>query len=137
MPKPFLYTKYICRFCKKADKNLLKSASCIRGGVKRQYWVCRTCNTEKCKRYRNTEGGKKNVYKAVYASTKRHKDKQDASMKLNYAVSIGKIKRPKTCPQCRHRKKTEGHHLDYSKPLEVLWLCRQCHFDKHREESTK
>lgn len=134
MPKPYLYTQYVCKSCKKTEKNLIKSASRMLNGEKRQYWSCRACNTERCKRYRNTEAGKKKVFQAVYASTKRHQEKQNARMKLNYAVSIGVVKRPKVCPTCRHRKKVEGHHQDYTKPLEVMWLCRQCHFDQHRQE---
>jgi len=28
--------------------------------------------------------------------------------------------------------KTEKHHDDYDKPLEVRWLCRQHHLEHHR-----
>jgi hypothetical protein len=27
---------------------------------------------------------------------------------------------------------TEKHHEDYSKPLEVTWMCRQCHLEYHQ-----
>ena len=26
-----------------------------------------------------------------------------------------------------------AHHEDYSKPLEIVWLCRQCHTKRHQE----
>jgi hypothetical protein len=28
--------------------------------------------------------------------------------------------------------KSEAHHEDYSKPLEVIWLCRRHHMERHR-----
>jgi len=29
--------------------------------------------------------------------------------------------------------KTQAHHEDYSKPLEVVWLCAACHKKRHQE----
>jgi hypothetical protein len=29
------------------------------------------------------------------------------------------------------RAKSEAHHFDYAKPLEVLWICRRHHFGIH------
>ena len=31
-------------------------------------------------------------------------------------------------------KKTEAHHLDYSKPMDVIWLCVKHHRQLHRKE---
>lgn len=29
---------------------------------------------------------------------------------------------------------SQMHHEDYTKPLEVIWLCRDCHLELHNEE---
>lgn len=37
------------------------------------------------------------------------------------------------CEKCGSPK-SQMHHHDYSKPLEVEWLCRPCHMTLHRQE---
>lgn len=44
------------------------------------------------------------------------------------------IARPETCEQCGARPeydRLQGHHDDYTKPLDVRWLCRSCHGRHH------
>lgn len=119
----FLYNLKICRFCKRTDVPLMKQ---MRKGA-RQYYSCRECNTERLKQYRITEKGAFNARMAVYRSIKKYPEKQIAREKLNSAVKQGKIIKPKRCDICGERRRVEGHHGDYSKPLSVLWVCRQCH----------
>lgn len=47
------------------------------------------------------------------------------------ALKEGKLKRPRVCSQCHKEGFIEGHHEDYSRPLEVVWLCRACHRQLH------
>ncbi len=54
-----------------------------------------------------------------------------ANALLRYAVKTGKIKRPEKCSKCDVRCKPLGHHPDYSKPYEVVWLCHRCHGQLH------
>jgi hypothetical protein len=35
--------------------------------------------------------------------------------------------RPSRCSKCAAIGKVHGHHTDYSKPLDVQWLCPRCH----------
>lgn len=38
------------------------------------------------------------------------------------------VKKP--CLECGS-KKSQMHHEDYSRPLDVMWLCRPCHMKRH------
>jgi hypothetical protein len=50
-----------------------------------------------------------------------------AHSKLRSAIKAGRIKRPDQCEQCGAGGAIEGAHHDYTKPLDVRWLCRPCH----------
>lgn len=65
---------------------------------------------------------------------KKYPEKINARQKLHYAVKVGKIIKPLKCEDCKKIIKIEAHHTDYSKPLEVVWLCRQCHENRHHSE---
>lgn len=49
-------------------------------------------------------------------------------------VKRGKLAKATACEWCKSPEKIEAHHSDYSKPLEVTWLCRACHRLHHRKE---
>ena len=53
--------------------------------------------------------------------------KSKARSLINEAIRWGKVKRGK-CKRCGTNKNVDAHHKDYSKPLEVEWYCRSCHF---------
>ena len=41
------------------------------------------------------------------------------------------VKQP--CATCGTAHRVHGHHEDYTKQLDVIWLCPQCHSDVHRK----
>jgi len=50
------------------------------------------------------------------------------------AIAKRQMVRPKECQGCgRTNTAIHGHHPDYSKPLEVEWLCGSCHKFAHVE----
>lgn len=70
-------------------------------------------------------------------SSEKHKEKNAARNILNEAVRGGKLHKPLSCSVCNMSgKKIEGHHKDYSKPLEVVWLCTLCHNQEHKNMLT-
>ena len=59
-----------------------------------------------------------------------HPEAYRAQNKVNNALRDGKlVKGP--CAICGTTKHVHGHHRDYSKPLEVTWLCAKCHHRIH------
>lgn len=68
--------------------------------------------------------------RANVAYKQRNPDKVAAWLAVADAVADGTlIKSP--CEVCG-RAKSQAHHDDYSKPLEVKWLCDEHHKEKHR-----
>ncbi len=51
---------------------------------------------------------------------------------LREAVYAGRINKPAECSSCGTGGRLDGHHRDYDKPFDVVWLCRQCHANAHR-----
>lgn len=55
--------------------------------------------------------------------------------RLNHAVRNGVLTRPEKCERCGvvppntsdGRAAIQGHHHDYSLPLDVEWICAKCH----------
>jgi len=85
------------------------------------------------------------AYNAQYSATHREKFREaarrhavnhprrvKARRALTNAIKQGKIVPPKTCMACNGTDSLEGHHEDYDKPLEVIWLCKECHLGLHR-----
>lgn len=56
-------------------------------------------------------------------------NKISAHKKVYYALKVGKLKRKK----CHCGKKAHAHHENYSKPLEVIWLCPIHHKERHMQ----
>ena len=49
------------------------------------------------------------------------------------ALLSGRVIPRTVCEKCEITKKIEAHHPDYTKPLEVIWLCNAHHKIEHRK----
>lgn len=81
---------------------------------------------------------KRNSKKLVAENAARHKahpEKYSAHKKVLYAVKTGKLPPvlSLTCADCG-KPAQNYHHEDYSKPLDVVPLCRYCHAARHAKE---
>lgn len=64
-----------------------------------------------------------------------NKEKHQAREKLLWAVKSKKVIRPDQCERCGVECVPHGHHHDYSKPLDVNWLCPKCHGKEHSSDT--
>lgn len=72
-----------------------------------------------------------------HALSVAHPDRFIARKKVHAAVRSGRLVKPPGCSACpeivpSHR--IHGHHSDYSKPLDVEWLCAKCHAKRHMSQ---
>lgn len=97
-----------CRYCKRPFpiNDLYRSG--VRRGV--QYYSCPPCERTRKLKFR---------------------DKYKARAQLQAAVSSGRIIRPANCEYGCLDRLVQAHHPDYSKPLEVRWLCPKHHAAQH------
>lgn len=86
--------------------------------------------------YKRAPKDKETAYRK--AQREKFDQKYRARNKLNNALRAGKIIK-ESCSVCSNSD-SEAHHEDYSKPLEVIWLCPKHHASRHvlfREQELK
>jgi hypothetical protein len=102
--------------------------------------VCKTCHKARMKRQRLTDPKVQEYDRIRYQHPERKAyqrkiaDRWDAEHPLAYkarytvhnAVRDGRLTR-QPCAICGTTEKIHAHHRDYSKPLDVVWLCVKCH----------
>lgn len=116
--------------------------------------VCKECAREKARLYqeihrKNPDFVKKHreAYKNWYENNGRNRAvdykeaikewrvKHPEALKAHYivqkAIKETTMIRPVHCTECKLNKRVSAHHDDYSKPLEVIWLCSSCHKLRH------
>ena len=92
----------------------------------------RAKNQQKWREYKkkyNSEWRKKNGYQNEENWKKNNPQKLRAQMRLQTAVRRNKLSKL-PCSYCGDVKSV-AHHPDYSKPLEVIWVCKVHHRQIH------
>lgn len=105
--------------------------------------ICIKCKVEKPEEQfslRTDTGKRRNSCRLCeYLSRDRRRrknlKKDNAKTKANQAVKAGVLKQPKKCEDCKKpTKDLIKHHEDYTKPLEINWVCRKCHAVRHKKK---
>lgn len=116
-----------------AHKVLNKCKDCTKQDV-RQY---RQNNLEKIRGYDRSRANLPHRKEKRLELFKRESDSHPDRMKARKAVSNAlrdeRLKK-QPCAFCGHSGRVEAHHHDYSKPLDVTWLCTPCHRRFHALE---
>jgi hypothetical protein len=66
---------------------------------------------------------------------KQHKKAYAAADKVQKAVKAGRLVKPSICSFCGSSRNLRAHHSDYDKPLDILWICENCHRILHNKEA--
>lgn len=90
---------------------------------------CNECMSEYRKKYPKREKAKEmaRLYK------KNNPKIVESYLIMAKAFRSGKLIRANNCSLCGTLCRTDAHHEDYNKPLEVIFLCRRCHNKLHRK----
>ncbi len=131
-----------CQIC----KEVLPLASFHKDKSRRSGYSrkCKTCQKTKNAAYRGKKNWAKYQRERLSDDTKRSKIRSQqrawrqqnplvdkAYIAVRVALRNGSITRPQECSGCKKKCTPEAHHEDYTKALDVIWLCKLCHEARH------
>ena len=99
---------------------------------------CKTCTRLDVRARRAENREYYNEYDRKRHCAERATKSKKPHMAVANAIRDKRLVKPNNCQSCGKlaERKTDivAHHHDYSKPLDVKWLCRQCHGAEHARE---
>lgn len=105
---------------------------CVKKNGRKWYLLNRERNHERTKRWwGNNRERRLSEYKISAAKYRKENPiKRAAHIRVSNALALAKLEK-KPCQYCGNEK-SAAHHCDYSKPLEVVWMCQKHHMAWHR-----
>lgn len=125
--RPPLFSILRCCYCKRelAVVEMVMSKG-------KPHTVCLKCNRDRVAKWKRENPQK--VSRITVAYGKRNHLKKRAHSVIKRALKSGRIVRPSLCERCASPARTlHAHHVDYSKPYDVKWLCVKCHNLQHSQ----
>ena len=126
-----------CKSCESIDKKKWREKNRERDRENGKRWYRNNIEKQrdKNKKYReeNCDKVAERMKKWILENPEKIKARNDAL----HAIERGEITKPKVCSKCGNGGLIDGHHEDYSKPLDVVWLCKSCHISLHRGRRAK
>ncbi len=102
--------------------------TCLKERDAKRYEKEREIRITRQKLYLSTTNGKAAHKRAIQNWQEKNKVRRAAHVILGNAIR-NKTVIPQPCWECG--KKAEAHHPDYSRPLDVVWLCKKHHLEVH------
>lgn len=84
------------------------------------------------KQYQCTENYRVSAAKGRKRYLERHPEIRKAHIIVGNFLRDGKLTKAESCEGCGSSERLHAHHSDYSRPLDVVWLCHVCHVEWHR-----
>ena len=109
--------RYLCRMCSNKYQAIWRKT--LKGKVYKK-----RISTRYYQRKKEEIKRKKSIYRI------QNKEKVEAHAAVTKALRSGLIQR-KPCSVCGEINNVDAHHVDYSEPLKVIWLCRSHHILIH------
>ena len=102
--------------------------------------ICRNClnarSGVKRTKYHSDDDRRLAGNRASARRYRRYPYKSVATTEIHKAIKDGQIRKRNSCEICLNGP-TIGHHEDYRKQLDVIWLCKRCHYTLHKQYRAK
>ena len=111
--------------------------ACFSSYNKARYWSDPQRFKNDVRKYR--EENLENVFETRMEMCEKNPCEKNAREAVTLAIKLGYIEKPDHCLGCGRpdsESRVTAHHHDYTKPLEVVWVCSTCHrqLDANRRE---
>ena len=123
--------------CKECHKKKVRENRALKADYYRSYDAKRYQDDprvkERHRHYQKSERGIASMAKSRRKWLSNNSDKRAAHIIVGNAVRDGRLGKPDHCSKCgQENTRIHGHHEDYTRPLDVIWLCQKCHVAIHR-----